>query len=49
MTAREHFHACIRERRKHKRGSLDWDYFTRAARQYLCIVRGVAVNEWSMK
>ena len=46
MTARAHFRGCMAERRQHPRGSLDWEYLTRAARTYARIARRVPVNEW---
>jgi len=46
MTAREHFREMMRERRDWPRGSLDWNYRTRAARKYLWLHRGVPVQEW---
>jgi hypothetical protein len=48
MTARDRFHACMAERRQWPRGSMDWQYLTRAARQYAWIVRRVPTTEWRM-
>ena len=46
MTTREHFAAAMRDRRRYKRGSAEWDYLTRTARKLVWIMRGIPVLEW---
>ena len=44
--SRQHFIDCMAERRKYKRGTLDYEYLTRAARTYVLLMRGVPTTEW---
>ena len=46
-TDRQRFRACMAERRRHARGSLDHEYLTRAARTYLWMLRGIPTTEWA--
>lgn len=48
MTARTWFHRMMAERRQFERGSPEWAYRTRAARQFLEILRKPVV-EWNPK
>jgi|GEM_PF-1778800 len=48
MNTRQRAHECLRERRKYTRGSLDWDYLTRAAKRYLQMCRDSRnAKEWT--
>lgn len=47
MTAREHLRQCLSERRAYPKGSLDWQYLTRAGRKYVWTIRGIPTTEWS--
>jgi hypothetical protein len=47
MTAFDLFCEMMRERRKHPKGSLDWQWRTDAARKYLWMHWGVPTTEWS--
>lgn len=46
MSAKALFHRMMAERRAFPRGSLDHEYRTRAARQYVWMMRRVPVREW---
>lgn len=46
MTARQNLRLMLHERRMFPRGSLDWQWRTRAARKYLAIIRGISTIEW---
>ena len=48
MNTRDYFRQTMAERRRwrSRRGGMDWDYLTRAARKYVWIMRGVPVSEW---
>ena len=46
MTALDLFREMMRERLKHPKGSLDWQWRTDAARKYLWIHWGVPTTEW---
>lgn len=46
MTARQLFLKTMAERRCYPKGSLDWEYRTRAARKYVWLMRGVPTTEW---
>ena len=47
MTARDYFLAMMTARRRVERGSLDYEWMTRAARKYLWLMRGVPTMEWN--
>lgn len=49
MTSRQLFMETMAERRRFKRGSLDHEYLTRAARKYVWLMRGVPTNEWRVQ
>jgi hypothetical protein len=40
-------HLMLAERRLFRRGSLDWQWRTSAARKYVNLIRGVPVDQWS--
>lgn len=46
MTARQNLRQMLHERRMFPRGSMDWQWRTRAARKYLAICKGVPASEW---
>lgn len=40
------FRNAMAQRRKWPRGSIDWNIWTRAAHQYLLLMRGVPSRDW---
>ena len=44
QSTRNWFRAMITERRAYPKGSPDWEWRTRAARQYLNIIRGLPIK-----
>lgn len=49
MNATALFHKLMKERRTFPRGSVEWDWRTRAARKLWLMARGVSANEWSQQ
>ena len=47
MNAKQLFHQMMRERRDFPRGSLDWEWRTRAARKLALIALGVPTTQWT--
>lgn len=47
MNAKQLFHQMMRERREFPRGSLDWEWRTRAARKLAWIALGVPTTQWT--
>jgi hypothetical protein len=47
MNFRQSLRRMLHERPAFDRGSMDWEWRTRAARKYVAILRGVPANEWS--
>ena len=47
MTTRQNFQRVMRARRQHRRGSIEHQYLTRAARKLAWIALGIPTNEWS--
>jgi hypothetical protein len=45
-TPRQWFRAMMRQRREWPKGSLDWQWRTEAARNYLFIIMGVPASQW---
>lgn len=46
MKIREYFRETMAKRRTFERGSLDWEYRTRAAKRFVWLMRGVPTCEW---
>lgn len=47
MTTADHFLSMMRQRRAFPRGSLEWEWRTRAARTYARIMMGIPACEWA--
>lgn len=41
------FRQIMRERREYRRGDLEFDWRTRAARKFVWLLRGVPTSKWS--
>ena len=49
MNAKQLFHRMMQERRKYPRGSIEWDWRTRAARKYVWMMRKVPTCCWPVE